>query len=227
MTGGSYAGTTGPTYPLAPSAGTNALGQFQIGASPVGDIQPFNLWDTVVSQYANSPILTGIIQSFDAAIDQTYNFEALFDNIWSVDTAVGYGLDAIGRRVGVTRVIAVAVAGTYFGFKESTTGQPFNQAPFWNDTPSSENYLLSDAAFRNLILAKALSNISDGSILSINKILLTLFPGRGNAYVVDTGGMRMVYRFEFALSPVELSLVQNGDVLPKPAGVATSILTTT
>ena len=215
---------TGPSYPPDLLPGSNGLGFFQVGVSPVGDIEPFNYWATVISQYANSPIMTSVIANFDAALDQTQNFDALYDNVWSVDTAVGYGLDVIGRRVGVTRVIAVVVVGSYFGFKEATTGQPFNQAPFWNGTPSTANYSLSDNAFRNLILAKALSNISDGSTSSINKILLTLFPGRGNAYVTDLGGMAMTYTFRFNLTPVELSIVQNGNVLPKPVGVSASIV---
>ena len=214
----------GPTYPPPPAPGSNGLGQFTAGVSPLGDIEPFNFWSTVISQYANSPILTGVIANFDAALDQTQNFDALFDNVWNIDTAFGYGLDVIGRRVGVTRVIAVVVVGSYFGFKESTTGQPFNQAPFWNGTPSTANYSLSDDAFRNMILAKALSNTSDGSIPSINKVLLTLFPGRGNAYVTDLGGMAMTYTFRFNLTPVELSIVQNGNVLPKPVGVSATIM---
>ena len=111
--------------------------------------------------------------------------------------------------------------------------------------------MLSDAAFRTLILAKALSNICDGSIPAINQILINLFcqPWHGNAYVSEGEltmaffgfaesttalpfnqgifydgspafeNMLMTYVFDFALTDLELAIVQFSNVLPKPVGV--------
>jgi len=36
--------------------------------------------------------------------------------------------------------------------------------------------------------------------------------------------MMMTYTFEFPLSPVELAIVQNSGVLPKPTGVAATVV---
>ena len=47
-----------------PAPGSNAIGTFIIGASPIGDIPVFDPWQTVISQYANSPILTTLIFDF-------------------------------------------------------------------------------------------------------------------------------------------------------------------
>lgn len=248
-----YDGTTGPDYPPDPASGSNGLGLFTIGTGQIGDIPPFNFWQTVISQYANSPILTQLIASFDAAVDQTLNFELLYDNIWNVNSAQGYGLDVWGRIVGISRIVEVPSSSTYFGFAESTSGQPFGQAPFYNYEPTTSSYALSDTAFRQLILAKALANISSCSIPAINRVLLTLFPGRGNCYVTDIPSitpyfgfaeqgnaqpfnqapfydgealpsMQMTYTFDFSLTPVELTIVQNGNVLPKPVGVTASVV---
>src|SRR5579871_5512746 len=99
---------TGPAYPPAPGPGSNAIGSFEIGVSPVGTIPAFDYLQTIISQYANSPILTQLIANFDQYIDPTKNLDAFFDLIWNVDTAQGYGLDVWGRIVGVTRVLQVA-----------------------------------------------------------------------------------------------------------------------
>src|SRR5271163_3728843 len=165
---------TGPPYPPLPAPGSNALGFFEIGVSPLGDIIAFNIWLTIISQYANSPSLTAIIESFDAAMDQTENFDNLYDNIWSVDTAVGYGLDVWGRIVNISRILQIFDVGGLFSFKEAN-GLPFGFGTFYAGQSLTNNYALSDAAYKLLILAKAASNISNCSIPAINQILLNLF----------------------------------------------------
>lgn len=198
----------------------NGIGQFIIGVSPIGGIPPFDVLDTVISQYANSPTLLQLITSMAAYLDQTANFDAFFDLIWNVDTAQGYGLDVWGRIVGVDRILHVSTV-EYFGFEEAGVyPRPFGQAPFYTGAPLTSNYALSDNAYRFLILAKAAANICDGSIPAINQILLNLFPGRGDSYVIDNADMSMVYRFHFVLSPVERAIVTQSNVLPRPAGVS-------
>ena len=214
----------GPPYPPPPGAGSNALGSFVIGTSPLCSIPAFNVWKTVLSQYANSPILTQLIEDFEEWLDPTANFDLFFDNIWNIDTAVGYGLDVWGRIVGVTRVLQVAET-TYMGMEGPTgaSGDPFNESPFYSGESLTNNFSLTDAAFRTLIFAKALANITDGSIPSINQLLLNLFPGRGNCYVADGLNMTLTYTFEFALSPVEQAIVAQSGVLPKSTGVLASV----
>jgi hypothetical protein len=219
---------SGPLVPPGPQPGSNGIGLFTIGVSPIGDIPVFSYWTTVISQYSNSSILTGIIASFQAATDQTQNFNSLYDNVINLPTAQGAGLDVLGRIVGVTRTVQLPLGLNYFGFQQA--GAPgFGQAPFFAGQAVTNNYQLPDATFRVLITAKALSNISDGSIPSINNILRTLFPNQGNAYVADgvsSGGanMTMAYVFNFPLTPVQLAIVQQSGVLPKSVGVGLSVL---
>lgn len=217
---------TGPNYPHpSPAPGSSAIGSFTIGVSPIGDITPFDVWSTVISQYANSPILTTLITDFAQYVDQTANMQSFFDLIWNVDTAQGYGLDVWGRIVGISRTIQVSAPPEYLGFEETLDSslQPFDTAPFYAGTPTTSNVDLSDTAFRTLIFAKALANISEGSIPGINQLLLNLFPGRGNCYVMDNGDMTMTYKFDFALSAVELAIVESTGVLPTPTGVSFTV----
>jgi 5,10-methylene-tetrahydrofolate dehydrogenase/methenyl tetrahydrofolate cyclohydrolase len=71
-----------------------------------------------------------------------------------------------------------------------------------------------------------MANISNGSIKSINSILMSLFGESGNAYCTDGGDMTMTYHFDFELTPVQAAIVGQSNVLPKPVGVASSIVQT-
>ena len=218
---------TGPTYPLPPSPGSNAIGVFEIGVSPIGNILPFDVWATVISQYANSSRITSLVTSMYDALDQTENFDDLYDNIWNIQTAVGYGLDVWGRIVGVTRTLTVSST-TYFGFAEQSPTVdnfgPGGQSPFYAGEPSTSNYDLTNDSFRTLIFAKALANICDGSIPATNKILLALFPSRGDCYVTDGLNMTMTFTFTFTLTPVEAAIVGASGVLPVSAGVLATVV---
>lgn len=219
----------GPPYPPAPQTPIQpTIGTFIIGESQIGDVIPFSYWDTVISQYANSPILTTLIGNFQQYIDQTQNMANLYDDIWNVATAQGYGLDVWGRIVGVQRVVTIQTS-KFFGYHEQTeaTIEPFGPGgvgAFYKGQPSTGNFSLSDQSFRQLIYAKALANISNGSIPSINSILRTLFPGRGNCFVTDGLDMTMTYTFQFTLTTVEYAIITTSGVLPKPVGVSSSVV---
>ena len=285
---------SGPQYPPPPGLGSNAIGLFEIGVSPVGDIPHFSIWSTVLSQYANSPVLTTVLQNAADALDQTENLDNFYDDIWNIASAQGYGLDVWGRIVGVERTIEVQVT-AWFGFSEAEPGSlsfdttqifyfspalgfseaagfvPFGSGSFvlypewlsngqaqgggafYNGSSLTAIYSLPDRSYRTLILAKAAFNITNGSIPAINRILMTLFPGRGNAFVQDgyigqsyfgfveqqnalpfgagvfydgepVPSMTLTYTFQFPLMPVEYSIVATSGVLPKSTGVASSIL---
>ncbi len=194
--------------------------------SPVGQLVigglPFPWQRTVVSQYANSPKLLGLIAPFADALDATVLLDDFYDNFWNVQTAEGYGLDVWGRIVGVGRVLEIT-ADRYFGFEEggSIDYDPFNQAPFYSGQPLTGAFRLDDDPFRRLIYTKAASNIWDGSIGGANVILRMLFPGRV-AYVVDNQNMTMTYRFLWQLSAVEAAIVITSGILPRPSGVKVS-----
>ena len=188
---------------------------------------------TILSQYSNSPTIRQLIQNMNAYIDPTANIQAFYDLVWNVNTAVGYGLDVWGRIVGVGRVLQLA-AQDFFGLEDpggsEASGLPFNQAPFYHGSPTTSNYALLDGPFRALIFAKALANISDGTIPSINQILINLFgasgplPLVGNSYVTDGEDMTMTYTFSTMLDPVTEAIVFQSGALPKPCGVAASVV---
>lgn len=254
--GGSAIGVE-PSYFFPPSTAAMPIGQFAIGVSPIGPVQPFYWQSTVISQYGNSQRLLQLIENLNGYLDQNANIDAFYRQMWSIDNAEGYGLDVWGRILGIERVLPVDFD-SYFGFGEAgdPTEDGFGQQSFYAGPPTTSNFALSDPAYRVLLLAKAAANICDGSIPAINRLLMNLFPGRGNAYVLEGDGidssyfgfgetgdmftegfgqepfytgqdfsqMQMRYVFEFSLTPVELSIVNNSGVLPTPTGVHATVV---
>lgn len=185
----------------------------------INDIQPFDYEKTVLSQYAQSPVISQLIERMAEYFDPSANIKAFYDTVWNVDTARDFGLDIWGRIVGVGRYIAIPATVTkFFGFRGN--GQPLNQYPFYPSTgTATQTYRLADDAYRQLIMAKALSNICRTDILSLNALLNLLFAGRGKCWCNNLGGMAMKYTFKFALEPYEKALIKSGAILPRPAGV--------
>ncbi|MBO1325325.1 DUF2612 domain-containing protein [Acetobacter sp. TBRC 12305] len=182
-----------------------------------------NIEQTILSQYANSPSLCTIIDGQNQALDPTALIDQWYALVWNVQTAQGYGLDVWGRIVGVSRVLTIS-SETYLGFAEANdlTEEGFNTAPWYSGVNATTNFALSDEGYRQLIYAKALANITDCSILALNLIAMTLFAGQGDVWVQDNGGMTMTYVFDFVPTDVQISIIQNSGVLPRPAGVGVS-----
>jgi hypothetical protein len=188
--------------------------------------------NTVISQYANSPTILALIDAMYDAISPDADIDAFYDFVWNVDTAQGFGLDIWGRIVNVSRNLTIPGTTTYLGFNEAYTAitaatgaQPFGQAPFYTGVQATNTYILADDAYRTLILVKALANISDCTVPNLNKLLQTLFAGRGRCYVTDTGAMEMRYVFEFQLLPFELAILTQSGAVPRPAAVYARVLT--
>lgn len=179
---------------------------------------------TLLSQYANSPTITQMVAYMDGYYDPSANIDQFYDYVWNIDTAQGWGLDVWGRIVGVGRVLEVQ-ASEVFGFEEALPGaSTFGEGIFYSGGPTSGNLALSDTAYRQLILAKAAANICDGSIPAINRVLMLLFPNRGDCYCTDGNDMTMTYTFSFALTPVERAIVLKSNALPRPAGVEATLV---
>jgi Protein of unknown function (DUF2612) len=185
---------------------------------------------TIIAQFGNSPTIVRLIENMNAYVDPSTNIDAFYDLVWNVDTAVGYGLDVWGRIVGVSRVLQIVTV-SYFGFTgpDGASGVPWGQGTFYNHEPLTSNYTLTDDAYRILVLAKALKNISNASIESINQIMVNiwgpggLIPLAGNSYVVDGLDMTLTYTFSEALDPVSAAIVFTSGVLPRPAGVLAKV----
>lgn len=188
-----------------------------------------NWRDTILAQYANSPTIIAMMETFNQAVDPAADIDGFFEAIWDITTATTYGLDIWGKIVGVSRLLKVIPDTQYFGFHEAYTGAsptdplPFGSGVFFDGVGATEIYSLQNDQYRQLILLKAMSNITDATIPNINRLLRFQFGSRGRAYVQRTGSMELTFTFEFFLSNVELAILLNSGAIPRPSGVLVRI----
>ena len=184
-----------------------------------------NVEQTIISQYGTSATITKLIQNMNAYLDPRADFDTFFDFVWNVETAQGFGLDIWGRIVQIARELLVPPPINNFGFHEAgISAHSFNESPFYDGVPPvSQTYILADDAYRQLILVKALANISATNAQALNQLLKNLFSDRGRCYVNDIGGMRLRYTFEFDLTQYEFAIITQSGAMPHPAGVETSM----
>lgn len=167
------------------------------------DGAPFSPLDTVITQYRNSPTILQLIANFSQCVDTSADFQNLYDNVLNIQTAQGFGLDILGRIIGVSRQLTVPAI------------YPVTVAPGLRN--------LTDDQYRTLLYAKALNNISGSSSADINAVLRMLFAGRGNAFALDLGNMQLRYSLLFALEPHEFAIMAQSNAVPRPAAVESSM----
>lgn len=179
-----------------------------------------DLESTILAQYANSPNLLQLVRHMNAYLDPAANLTAFLQQVQDIETAQGYGLDVLGRIVGVGRLLKIKPPIFNLGFSDSTGCQPFGQAPFYSGPPKTEVYRMADEAYRRLILVKAMANISSSSIQAINQMLRNIFGEKGRAYAQRAGTMKMLLTFEFLLDPVDLAILLESGAVTMPTGVS-------
>jgi len=119
----------------------------------------------------------------------------------------------------VSRILEVP-AGSYLGFEQDEEAKPFGFGILYRGGRSTDSAALTDDAYRLLLMAKAALNITDGSILSTNRILRFLF---GNGYTRDNYDMTITFVFSRALTPLETAIIYQSGTIPKPAGVSFTV----
>ena len=156
----------------------------------------FHIDATIQSQYAASPHIVGLINSFWEALNPDADIDLIYQKMIDPDTAVGFGLDVWGRIVAIGReLIAVDESAKYFGYKPIADPDGrisnFNQAPFYKSFEGKIR--LEDNAYRTYIFVKALINIGDSSLAYLNKVFNTMFPKAKICVIhIDTMSLRIV-----------------------------------
>lgn len=170
-----------------------------------------NVKDTLISQYANSPIICRLISDFNEYIDPQSDLDNFYRLIWNLDTAQGIGLDFWGKVVGISREIII-------DDKNQFIGSTLASEDLKKYTEGSRHFM-NDEMFRTIILMKAMCNIMYTTAYHINGLLQTLFSKRGRAYFIKSGTMSARYVFEFNLTPEEKAVIISTNLLPRPSGV--------
>lgn len=166
---------------------------------------------TIISQYANSPIITSLLKNINENLDPRADIEGFYNLIWNLDTAKGIGLDIWGKIVGIDRNIQVEEKNQFIGSSLATEDL--------KDFSVGTRHLMNDEMYRTMIFLKAMSNTIYATAPNINKLISSLFEKRGRAYFIKNGIMMARYVFDFNLTPIEKAVIISTDLLPRPTGV--------
>lgn len=149
-------------------------------------------------QYNNAPNLNSLVNSKQTwyQTNQTQYWQDWVNNVLNITTANDYGLSIWGILLGIPRTYLV----------------------------DGENMALSTEQYRTVILARLKMLKMRGTIPEINSLLQFIFGKYGKAYVIDNYDMSITYRFNFSLTPLQIAVLQNVSILPKPAGVEINVV---
>jgi len=211
-------------YPIAQAPIAARLPSGASPAPPYEGFVTFDVLDTLIAQYCNSPILYALVQYVGAWLDGRVYDDFFYFNVWNLDTAVEYGLDILGRIVGASRYLTVPEANVYIGFAGQDTAQNWGHGIWNRGANGTLNVRLADDVYRRVILAKARANVSGLTIPETNAILMLLFPDYGNSYVVENEDGSISYSFGATLSAVDYAIISQEGLLPRPTGRAVTIV---
>ncbi len=157
----------------------------------------FHIDATVQSQYAASPHIRALVDSFWKAINPEADINEIYEKMVNPETAEGFGLDVWGRIVAIGREYIALDEGTeYLGFNPpagvtNPRLNSLNNAPFYR--PVDGKVRLADNAYRTYIFIKAMINIGTGTLASLNEMLAFMFPNTKICCIhVDTMVLRLV-----------------------------------
>ena len=189
------------------------------------DFTSFDTWDiaeTVQSQYATSKRMRAVIDAFWQAINPKSDIDLLYKKLVNPRTAEGWGLDVWGRIVAIGRsYLAVEDDTPYFGFDppegvKNERLNSFGNAPFYKQIMGKVR--LADTMYRTYVFLKALINISNSSLASLNQAVKLLFPD-ADIQILHTGTMVLRVLVLSPLSESDKAALDNLSWIPAGVGL--------
>ena len=181
----------------------------------------FNIDAVIQSQYGDSPHIKGVIKGYYDLISPQKDIDLMYDKMINVQTAEGYGLDVWGRIVNIDReFVAVDDQFDYLGFDNTPYNmdriETFNNAPFYKVVNGKVQ--LQDDAYRTYILIKALINISNVSLNSLNYIFSQMFEN-ADIKVLHVNTMILRLLVMGAITEAQIGAIRNVEWLPAGVGL--------
>lgn len=163
----------------------------------------------LLSQYSASPTISKILKDFRTEIDAQPAKELFIKKIMDIDTAEGVGLDVWGNILNIGRTVT---------FQDGT------------------KTTLDDTHYRKLLMYKALANITDASLATLNRMMPLLFdgviprafnrnvPATLNGMKFNTAPMHVVWVLDGDMSELDLAIFAYAGTLSLGAGVGWSVV---
>jgi hypothetical protein len=176
----------------------------------------------ITSEHIIQPNFTAMVgQITQAWADNVVINDAMCQDVFDLDEAVGAQLDAVALWIGVTRYVTVPLSsGIAFTFDLALQG--WDQGIWDGGASGSVVVRLGDYLFRLLLYARAVANEWDGTIPDAYEAWETMFAPLGYTIkIYDQGNMTMHLELDGPPpSNLLIAIFKGGYLDLRPAGVA-------
>ena len=194
------------------------------------DIQPFDfsvdLMKAIIWQYNGAENLQSLIGAKQAWYDENQKkfWADWIANVFNLATANDFGCAVWAQILAFPLFFNPPIDASTkptWGFDEFF--QNFDNGNF-SDPEGISSIFLTTEQRRIALQLRYFQLVTAGTVPEINRFLKYLFGSKGAAYLLDHGDMTQTYVFTFALDANLLSVIELYDLLPRPAGVDSTIL---
>jgi hypothetical protein len=173
----------------------------------------------ITSEHKNQPNFAAWVGLLSKALGDISDTILSITSAFSVDSAVGVQLDAVGKWVGIDRNQYINSTGVFFSW--NTTGLGWNEANWLGPYDATTVLVtLDDTTYRILIKAKIGSNYWLGTQEGLTSIGVDALTDMGvSVTILDNLDMTTRAWVVGSPTPVLLDLIKRGITPPKAAGV--------
>lgn len=169
----------------------------------------------IYKQFLQSPKLATLIGLITFNLSAKKDIQTFVNDYINLRTAKGYGLDVIGAKVGVPRVISSTIFDDKekFGFKGQNLGNFFRSN--FARLSKTGNYTMNDDQYRFVLRMAHYLIATPCTIPGVNSFYKTFYPNT----VIEEALMSVTVTFYDTVSTVEGILLARRDLIPIPLGV--------
>lgn len=190
-----------------------------------GRVQRFDfsvdLMRAILWQYNDAARLQSILSQKSAWYEERHSefWSDWIRDVFDLTTANDFGLSVWGIILDIPLSFGLPGTGARPAFGFGPYNRNFNNGNFGRDAAGVAGLTMEQK--RLVLQLRYFQLISDGSAPHINYVLQRVF---GTGYVLDPEDMTATYVFPSALPSGVLAVLQEFDLLPRPAGVEINIL---
>lgn len=171
----------------------------------------------IYSQYGDKPNAVAWYNITPTISGDIFNTVDQVRLSYDIDNATSYELDVLGVIVGTSRSFESHVTFDANGF--GGVGVQFGGFDIqWQTTGMDITQEVSDEIFKSLIKAKISKNNNDATIDGVLDAIQFIIPDNVSR-VIDNDDMSFSVSFGEQLSSIQVMILNNFDVLPRPQGV--------
>jgi len=183
-----------------------------------------NVLQALLWEYSNAPNINSLLNSKAAWYNENQQgfWDDWYNDVFNLATANDFGLAVWSIILGQSLYNNYSgdLTTPFVGF--GSGNQNFGVYNF--GSVGGGNTIYTTETARLLLQLRYFKLVSSGTVPETNRMLKYLFSSYGEAYLVDNHNMTQTYYFLFVI-PAEIAyMLDNTDVLPRPAGVQSSIV---